>query len=39
MVGIKSRELYECPAAVTLIAARKDLERFTTLSQVQRIKG
>ncbi len=39
VVGIKSRELYECPAAVTLIAARKDLERFTTLSQVQRIKA
>ena len=26
VVGIKTRELYECPAAVVLIAAHKDLE-------------
>jgi argininosuccinate synthase len=39
VVGIKSREIYECPAAICLIAARKDLERFTTLAQVQRIKA
>ncbi len=26
LVGIKSREVYECPAAVTLIAAHADLE-------------
>jgi argininosuccinate synthase len=38
VVGIKSRETYECPAAVTLIAAHQDLERFTTLSQSQRVK-
>ena len=31
VVGIKSREIYECPAAVALIAAHQDLERFTTL--------
>ena len=27
LVGIKSRETYECPAAVILIAAHKDLEK------------
>ena len=27
MVGFKSREVYECPAAVTLIEAHKDLEK------------
>ena len=26
-MGIKSREVYECPAALTLIAAHKDLEK------------
>jgi argininosuccinate synthase len=38
VVGIKSRENYECPAAVALITAHRDLERFTTLGQAQRIK-
>lgn len=27
VVGLKSREVYECPAAVTLIEAHKDLEK------------
>jgi argininosuccinate synthase len=36
---IKSRELYECPAAVTLIAAHQDLERFTTLGGSERVKS
>lgn len=27
LVGIKSREVYECPAALTLIAAHRDLEK------------
>lgn len=27
LVGIKSREVYECPAALTLIASHKDLEK------------
>ncbi len=27
LVGIKSREVYECPAAVTIIEAHKDLEK------------
>lgn len=39
VVGIKSRETYECPAAVTLIAAHKDLERFTTLGMSTRLKA
>ncbi|HWV36931.1 MAG TPA: argininosuccinate synthase [Vulgatibacter sp.] len=39
VVGIKSRELYECPAAVVLIAAHQDLERFTTLCMSQRVKA
>ena len=39
VVGIKSRENYECPASVALIAARKDLERFTTVAQVTRLKA
>jgi len=29
LVGIKSREIYECPAALTLITAHKDLESIT----------
>src|SRR6185295_11981440 len=39
VVGIKSRENYECPAAVTLIAAHQDLERFTTLGLSARTKA
>jgi argininosuccinate synthase len=27
IVGIKSRETYECPAAITIIEAHKDLEK------------
>jgi argininosuccinate synthase len=38
VVGIKSRETYECPAAVALIAAHLDLERFTTLGDSLRMK-
>lgn len=29
LVGIKSREVYECPAAVIIITAHKELERLT----------
>lgn len=39
VVGIKSRENYECPAAVALICAHKDLERFTTLGGSLRVKA
>lgn len=28
VVGLKSREIYECPAAVTILTAHKDLEKF-----------
>jgi argininosuccinate synthase len=28
VVGLKSREIYECPAAVTILTAHRDLERF-----------
>ena len=28
VVGLKSREVYECPAAVTIITAHKDLEKY-----------
>ena len=38
VVGIKSRENYECPAAIALITAHRDLERFTTLGASQRVK-
>lgn len=30
VIGLKSRDFYECPAAVTLIEAHKDLEKFTS---------
>jgi argininosuccinate synthase len=39
VVGIKSRELYEAPAAITLIAARKDLERFTLPQDCNKLKS
>ena len=39
VVGIKSRETYECPAAVALIAAHQDLERFTTLGLSAKTKA
>jgi argininosuccinate synthase len=39
VVGIKSREVYEAPAAVSLIAARKDLERFTLTSDCNKLKA
>ena len=38
LVGIKSREIYECPAAVTLLAAHKDLEDLTLERDVARFK-
>lgn len=30
VIGLKSRDFYECPAAVTIIEAHKDLEKFTS---------
>ncbi|EAD0849577.1 argininosuccinate synthase [Listeria monocytogenes] len=38
LVGIKSREVYECPAAVTLITAHKELEDLTFAREVAHFK-
>ena len=38
LVGIKSREIYECPAAVTLITAHRDLEDMTLERELARFK-
>jgi argininosuccinate synthase len=38
LVGIKSREIYEAPAAVILHAAHKDLEFLTLSKEAQRFK-
>ena len=39
VVGIKSRENYECPASVALIAGHQDLERFTIMGDALRVKS
>jgi argininosuccinate synthase len=39
LVGFKSREVYECPAAVTLITAHKALETMVLSKDVARVKG
>lgn len=38
LVGIKSREVYECPAAVTLITAHKELEDLTFVREIAHFK-
>jgi argininosuccinate synthase len=38
LVGIKSREVYEAPAAVALHAAHADLEKFVTTRDLERVK-
>ncbi|MFL6137956.1 MAG: argininosuccinate synthase [Frankiaceae bacterium] len=38
LVGIKSREIYECPAAVALIIAHQDLESLTVERDLARFK-
>ncbi len=38
LVGIKSREIYECPAAVTLLAAHKEIEDLTLVREVSHFK-
>lgn len=38
LVGIKSREVYECPAAMTLITAHRELEFLTQTREVIRFK-
>ncbi|MDR1511031.1 MAG: argininosuccinate synthase [Synergistaceae bacterium] len=39
LVGFKSREVYECPAAVTLITAHRALESITISKDVMRVKS
>ena len=39
LVGFKSREVYEAPAAVTLITAHKALETIVLSKDVMRVKG
>ena len=38
LVGIKSREIYEAPAAMTLIAAHKELEDITLVKELAHFK-
>jgi argininosuccinate synthase len=38
LVGIKSREIYECPAAATLLTAHRDLEDLTLERDAARFK-
>jgi argininosuccinate synthase len=38
LVGIKSREVYECPAALTIIQAHRELETMTLTKDVLRFK-
>lgn len=38
LVGIKSREVYECPAAMTLLKAHKELEDLTLVKEIAHFK-
>ena len=38
VVGLKSREVYECPAAVTLIEAHQELEKFVSTKHENQFK-
>lgn len=38
IVGLKSREVYECPAAVTIITAHKDLEKYVSTIHQNQLK-
>lgn len=38
LVGIKSREIYECPGAVTLLVAHKEIEDLTLVREVSHFK-
>jgi len=38
LVGIKSREVYECPAALVILEAHKDLEKLTLTKSVLNFK-
>jgi len=39
LVGIKSREVYECPAAAALLEAHRELERLTLTREENLFKG
>ncbi len=39
LVGIKSREIYECPAALTIVQAHRELETLTLTKDVLRFKS
>jgi argininosuccinate synthase len=39
LVGIKSREIYECPSALAIIAAHRELETLTLTRDVLRFKA
>jgi argininosuccinate synthase len=39
VVGLKSREVYECPAAITLLTAHRALERLVLTRDEQRFKA
>lgn len=38
VVGLKSREIYECPAAITIVNAHSDLEKFVSTSHQNSFK-
>ncbi|WP_270337550.1 argininosuccinate synthase [Streptococcus infantarius] len=38
LVGIKSREIYECPGAITLLTAHKEIEDITMVREVSHFK-
>ncbi|UUV99679.1 argininosuccinate synthase [Vagococcus luciliae] len=38
LVGIKSREIYECPGAMTLLTAHKEIEDLTLVREVSHFK-
>ncbi|WP_161979636.1 argininosuccinate synthase [Streptococcus sp. S784/96/1] len=38
LVGIKSREIYECPGAITLLTAHKQIEDLTLVREVSHFK-
>ncbi|MFD1928403.1 argininosuccinate synthase [Sporosarcina siberiensis] len=38
LVGIKSREVYECPGAITLLKAHKELEDITLIKDIAHFK-
>lgn len=39
IIGLKSRDLYECPAALTILEAHKDLEKFVSTSLTNNYKN